>query len=227
MAEQRCSSAVMAGAPGPGLTQRIHSLSAPICSCLHAIAIGLISPNNAPTAPAHCRTSSSRTARRSGLVFAFVTSSKTSGSSPHKRRLIAWATRRNRPDRSCPNRLVSSTRRAKRSAWDFVGFVIVISKKSLNRSGASAVHLTVWRIELASAPSGSTAGESAQRPVGGPQQTPRKFFARFQNIPCPVRISQRPDFILRGAAAAHQGSTSSSNRWLSMGVACRLNIFRV
>ena len=37
MAEQHCSSAVMLGAPGPGLTQRIHSLAAPICSCLRAI----------------------------------------------------------------------------------------------------------------------------------------------------------------------------------------------
>ena len=122
-------------------------------------------PNNEPTAPAHCRTSSSRTARRSGLVLAFVAPSKTSGSPPHKRRLIAWETRRNPPDRPCPNRLVSSTRRAKRSAWDFVGFVIVISKKSLNRSGAGAVYLTVWRIELPCAPSGSTAGEGAQRPL--------------------------------------------------------------
>lgn len=183
-------------------------------------------PNNEPTAPAHCRTSSSRTARSSGLVLAFVAPSTTSGSPPHKRRLIAWETRRNRPDRPCPNRLVSSTRRAKRSVWDFVSLVIVISKKSLNRSGASAACLRCG--DRAGFPSsGSTAGEGAQRPVGGHSRLLASSSRVFQNIPCPVRISQRPDFILRGAAAAHQGSTSSSNRWLSMGVAYRLSIFRV
>ena len=75
--------------------------------------------------------SSSRSAKRSGLVFGFVASSKTSGLPSHKRRLTSWAPPRNDPNRSWPNCLMSSTRRAKRSALDFVGFVIVISKNPL------------------------------------------------------------------------------------------------
>jgi hypothetical protein len=75
--------------------------------------------------------SSSRRAKRSGLVFGFVASPKTSGLPSHKRRLTSWTPARNDPNRSWPNCLMSSTRSARRSALDFVGFVIVISKNPL------------------------------------------------------------------------------------------------
>jgi|RhiMetdeSRZDD1v2_1073273.scaffolds.fasta_scaffold04663_15 hypothetical protein len=83
--------------------------------------------------------SSSKRARRSGLVFGFVAASKTSGL-PHKRRLTSWTPPRNDPNRSWPNCLMSSTRRARRSALDFVGLVIVISKNPLTDRAPARRH---------------------------------------------------------------------------------------
>ena len=173
-----------------------------------AVSAGLISPprnrfnppNNAPTAPAHCRMSSSRSAKRSGLVFGFVGSSKTSEPPSHKRRLTSWAPPRNDPNRPWPNCLMSSTRRAKRSAFDFVGFVIVISKNPLTDRAPARRHDCV----------GQRAGLRAfrLRPVvppkrgrwGWPQKSLAQIFCGFSKHPCAVRISRCPNCILGGGS---------------------------
>jgi hypothetical protein len=121
------------------------------------------------------------------LVFGFVASSKTSGLPSHKRRLTSWTPPRNDPNRSWPNCLMSSTRRARRSALDFVGFVIVISKNPLTdraparrpdfvgqRAGVRALRLRpVWGCSPNEAGGGGD----------GHRKSLRKFFAGFQSIP--------------------------------------------
>jgi len=81
------------------------------------------SPNSASR---DCLMSSFKRAKRPGLglVFGFVTAPELPGPSPLKRRLSFWAAPLHRPDSPCRNCRMSSPRTAKRSAADFVGFVI-------------------------------------------------------------------------------------------------------
>ena len=173
--------------------------------------------------------SSSRRAKRSGLVFGFVASSKTSGLPSHKRRLTSWTPPRNDPNRSWPNCLMSSTRRAKRSALDFVGFVIVISKNPLTdraparrpdcvgqRAGVRAFRLRpVWGCSPNEAGGG-----------GRPQKSLRKFFAGFQSIPVLPGSRSVPISFLGEEAAAHQASLHHPIDTLAMRAACGFRLRR-
>jgi hypothetical protein len=160
--------------------------------------------------------SSSRRARRSGLVFGFVASSKTSGLPSHKRRLTSWTPPRNDPNRSWPNCLMSSTRRARRSALDFVGFVIVISKNPLTdraparrpdfvgqRAGVRALRLRpVWGCSPNEAGGGGTATE--------------RVFANFLRVFKASPSGPDPaasQFHSWGGSAGPSSLTSSSDRY--------------
>ena len=126
--------------------------------------------------------SSSRRAKRSGLVFGFVASSKTSGLPSHKRRLTSWTPPRNDPNRSWPNCLMSSTRRARRSALDFVGFVIVISKNPLtDRAPARRPDCVGQRAGVRALDFDRCGGAPQTRLVGGGTAT-EKVFANFLRV---------------------------------------------
>ena len=144
--------------------------------------------------------SSSRSAKRSGLVFGFVASSKTSGPPSHKRRLTSWAPARNDPNRPWPNCLMSSTRRAKRSALDFVGFVIVISKNPLTDRAPARRPDCVGQRAGVRAFRLRPVGAPQTRPVGAATEESWQIFCGFSKHPCPVRIPQRPNFILGGGS---------------------------
>ena len=174
--------------------------------------------------------SSSRRAKRSGLVFGFVASSKTSGLPSHKRRLTSWTPPRNDPNRSWPNCLMSSTRRARRSALDFVGFVIVISKNPLtDRAPARRPDCVGQRAGVRALDFDRCGGAPQTRLVGGGdghRKSLRKFFAGFQSIPVLPGSRSVPISVLGEEAAAHQASLHHPTDTLAMRAACGFHLRR-
>jgi hypothetical protein len=125
---------------------------------------------------------------------------------------------------------MSSTRRARRSALDFVGFVIVISKNPLTdraparrpdfvgqRAGVRALRLRpVWGCSPNEAGGGG----------GRPQKESSQIFCGFSKHPRPARIPQRPNFILGEEAPAHQASLHHPIDTLAMRAACGFRLRR-
>lgn len=172
--------------------------------------------------------SSSRRAKRSGLVSGFVASPKTSGLPSHKRRLTSWTPARNDPNRSWPNCLMSSTRSARRSALDFVGFVIVISKNPLtDRAPARRPDCVGQRAGVRALDLDRCGGAPQTRLVGGrPQKESSQIFAGFQSIPVLPGSRSVPISFLGEEAAAHQASLHHPIDTLVMRSACGFRLRR-